>query len=212
MGEGWKTAKDRLHLFLSLTLLNRYLSGIYFVDRSTVLRAGEEQSHILWQSRCGRWGQAALSTGSDNRVYKVMSDGWTQRTVRSRTFIFLMEFELDSVGGEEVLMDQRAWPNLHRWDMALVNLGFPGGSDRKESACQCKNHRRPGLDPWVGKIPGEGNGIPLQYSGLENPMNRGAQLSTAYGTAKNRTQFVSKRLTFTFTLKQMDWWPGMQRD
>lgn len=48
MGEGWKTAKDRLHLFLSLTLLNRYLSGIYFVDRSTVLRAGEEKSHILW--------------------------------------------------------------------------------------------------------------------------------------------------------------------
>lgn len=46
-----------------------------------------------------------MSTGSDNRVYKVTSDGWTQRTVRSRTFIFLMEFELDSVGGEEVLME-----------------------------------------------------------------------------------------------------------
>lgn len=48
MGEGWKTEKDRLHLFLSLTLLDRYLSGIYFVDRSTVLRAGEEKSHTLW--------------------------------------------------------------------------------------------------------------------------------------------------------------------
>ena len=31
--------------------------------------------------------------------------------------------------------------------------GFPGGSDGKESACQCKNHRRPGFDSWVRKIP-----------------------------------------------------------
>ena len=43
---------------------------------------------------------------------------------------------------------------------------------RQSSAClQC---RRPGFDPWVGKIPGEGNSSPLQYSCLENPMDRGA--------------------------------------
>ena len=34
-------------------------------------------------------------------------------------------------------------------------LGFPGGADGKESACQCKRHRRVGFDPWVGKIPQE---------------------------------------------------------
>ena len=34
--------------------------------------------------------------------------------------------------------------------------------------------RDTGFDPWVGKIPGEGNGNPLQYSCLENPMDRGA--------------------------------------
>ena len=43
---------------------------------------------------------------------------------------------------------------------------------RSESVClQCG---RPGFDPWVGKFPGEGNGNPLQYSGLENPMDGGA--------------------------------------
>ena len=39
----------------------------------------------------------------------------------------------------------------------------------KESTCQC---RRPGLEPWIEKIPGEGNGHPLQYSCLEHSMGR----------------------------------------
>ena len=38
----------------------------------------------------------------------------------------------------------------------------------------CLQCGRPGFDPWVEKIPGEGNGNPLQYSCLENPMDRGA--------------------------------------
>ena len=38
----------------------------------------------------------------------------------------------------------------------------------------CLQCERPGFDPWVGRFPGEGNGNPLQYSCLENPMDRGA--------------------------------------
>ena len=49
--------------------------------------------------------------------------------------------------------------------------GFPDGSDSKESAC---NAGDPGLIPGLGRSPGEGNGNPLQYSCLENPMDRGA--------------------------------------
>ena len=47
----------------------------------------------------------------------------------------------------------------------------PGGSDSKESAC---NAGDPGLIPELGKPPGEGKGNPLQYSCLENPVDRGA--------------------------------------
>ena len=46
-----------------------------------------------------------------------------------------------------------------------------GGSDSKESAC---NVGDPGLMPRSGRSPGEGDGYPLQYSCLENSMNRGA--------------------------------------
>ena len=52
-----------------------------------------------------------------------------------------------------------------------TRLGFPGGSDGKESAC---NAGAQGLIPWLGRSPGEGNGNPLQYSHLENSMDRGA--------------------------------------
>ena len=44
--------------------------------------------------------------------------------------------------------------------------------------------RGPEFDPWVGRSPGEGNGNPLQYSCLENPMDRGAWWATVHGVAK----------------------------
>ena len=48
--------------------------------------------------------------------------------------------------------------------------------------------RRPGFNPWVGKIAREGNSNPLQYSCLENPMARGAWQARVHGVAKRKTQ------------------------
>ena len=53
-------------------------------------------------------------------------------------------------------------------------LGFPGGSDSKESTCNAGASGDVGLIPGSGKSPGEGNSNLLQYSCLENPMDRGA--------------------------------------
>ena len=53
----------------------------------------------------------------------------------------------------------------------MVILGFPGGSNGKESAC---NAGDPGSIPGSGRSPGEGNGNPFQYSCLESSMDRGA--------------------------------------
>ena len=65
---------------------------------------------------------------------------------------------------------------------AQSQLGFPGGSDCKESAC----NRDLGLIPGLEKCPGEGNGYPLQYCDLENFMDRGAWQATVHGVAKSR--------------------------
>ena len=64
------------------------------------------------------------------------------------------------------------------------SLGFPGGSDSKESAC---NVGDPGLIPGSRRFPGEGNGNPLQYSCLEKSMDRGDWWATVHGVAKSQT-------------------------
>ena len=62
-----------------------------------------------------------------------------------------------------------------------MSRGFPGGSDDKESAC---NAGEPGSILGLGRSPGEVNGNPLQYSCLENPMDRGAWRATVRGVAE----------------------------
>ena len=62
-------------------------------------------------------------------------------------------------------------------------MGFPGGSDGKESAC---NAGDPGSIPGEGRFPGEGNGNLLQYSRLENSRDRGAWWATAHGVTKSQ--------------------------
>ena len=64
-------------------------------------------------------------------------------------------------------------------------MSFSGGSDSKESAC---NARDLGSISGLGRSPGEGHGNPLQYSWLENTMDRGAWQATVRWIAKNRTQ------------------------
>ena len=65
-----------------------------------------------------------------------------------------------------------------------ATIYFPGDSDGKESACSAGV---PGLIPGSGRSPGEGNGNPLQYSCLENPMDRGAWWAPVHGVGKSQT-------------------------
>ena len=61
----------------------------------------------------------------------------------------------------------------------------PGGSEVRASAC---NAGDPGSIPGSGRSPGEGNGNPLQYSCLENPMEGGAWWATVHGVTKSWTR------------------------
>ena len=66
----------------------------------------------------------------------------------------------------------------------MLPTGFPGGSDSKESACNLGE-----LSSILGsrRSPGEGNGNPLQYSCLENPMDREAWRATVHRIEKSQT-------------------------
>jgi len=65
--------------------------------------------------------------------------------------------------------------------MCNANMSFCHSSVGKESIC---NAGDPGLIPVLGRFPGEGNGNPLQYSCLENPMDRGAWWATIHGVVR----------------------------
>ena len=65
----------------------------------------------------------------------------------------------------------------------LTFIGFPTWLSGKESVCQAKDV---GLTTGSGRSPGKGNGNPLQYSCLGNPMDRGAWWATVHGVTKSQ--------------------------
>ena len=87
----------------------------------------------------------------------------TTTTIKCRPIFFKKNKNLSSQQIENQI------PVLHQFTSDTG--GFPGGSEGKESACSegdsCSI-------PGPGRSPGEGNGNPLQYSGLKNPVDRGA--------------------------------------
>ena len=76
---------------------------------------------------------------------------------------------------------------------AIGPEGFPGSSEVKVSAFNAGDL---GSIPGLGRSPGEGNGNPLQYPCLENPMDRGAWWATVHGVTKSQTR--PSNFTFTF--------------
>ena len=69
--------------------------------------------------------------------------------------------------------------------MVTHEAGLPSG---KEPPASAGGIRDVGLVPELGKSPGEGNGSALQYSCLENPMDRGAWQAPVHRVAKSQTQ------------------------
>ena len=79
----------------------------------------------------------------------------------------------------------------------VLHSGFPGGTSVKELACQCQQHKK----CQQGRSLGGGHGNPLQYSCLENSMDRRAWQPTVHGVTKSQTQLrdwarMHTRITF----------------
>jgi len=84
------------------------------------------------------------------------------------------------------------WKNGSKYDILVIynNVGFPCSSVSKESSCNARISAYDAGDlgsiSGLRRSPGEGNGNPLQYSCLGNPMDRGAWWATVHGVARVR--------------------------
>ena len=99
---------------------------------------------------------------------------------------------------------ERDWLAMEYYDfgfghveLEVILRGFPGSLDGKASAYNVGDL---GSSPGSGRSPGEGNGNPLQYSCLENPMDGGAWWATVHGVTKSWTRLSD----FTSLLKTSD--------
>ena len=75
--------------------------------------------------------------------------------------------------------------------LVCVYVGFPGGSVVQNEPANAGNTGDTGSIPGLGRSPGGGNGNPLLYSCLENPMDKGAWRATVHGITKIGTQLSS---------------------
>ena len=92
-------------------------------------------------------------------------------TLLRHPFKFKTTFHRDSLGARYLLC-------------ISTYEGFPDSLAGKESTCNAGDL---GSVPELGRSPGEGNGYPLQYSSLKNPMDGGAWQATVHGVTKSRT-------------------------
>ena len=70
----------------------------------------------------------------------------------------------------------------------IFKVSFPGGAVIKKLPANSGDARDPGLIPGLGRSPGKRNGNPLQYSCLENSMDREAWWATVHGVTKSQTR------------------------
>ena len=68
----------------------------------------------------------------------------------------------------------------------MAGAGFPGSSVGNKSACNAGDSRDAGSIPGLGRSPGEGHSNPLQYSCLNNSMDRGAWWATVHGVTQSQ--------------------------
>ena len=126
-------------------------------------------------------------------MYQVGGDLYFSRRIFYLITIIHFGFHDSSIDKESACNagDPSLIPGLERFPWRRdrlptpVLMGFPGGSDSKEYAC---NVGVLGSISGLGRSPGERHGNPLQYSCLENPMNREAWQATVYGVAKSWTR------------------------
>uniref|UniRef100_A0A4W2DSJ4 Ral transcription factor IIE subunit 2 n=1 Tax=Bos indicus x Bos taurus TaxID=30522 RepID=A0A4W2DSJ4_BOBOX len=140
---------------------------LFFNDKSCQFSVDEEFQK-LWRSvTVDSMDEEKIEEYLKRQGISSMQDSGPKKVLRGNTrFLWQKKGPLDN---QQDFASARAPPWSQEF-LKHVSILCPNflGSTYKEPTCQCRRHERCGLDPWVRKTPGGGNGNPLQYSCLEN--------------------------------------------
>ena len=139
---------------------------ISVIDNKETLEDHKARSYLLWKLK-----KDQLLTKADEERKRKKHNIRNEKVVKIIYFIFLIMRTLQKIC-------------LSKFGINMNDFGFSGDSDGKESAY---NAWDPGSIPGSGRSPGGGNGNPLQYSCMENSIDRGAWQAAVHGVAKSRT-------------------------
>ena len=102
--------------------------------------------------------------------------------------------------GSIALLSKILWRKIKHFKH-MEQISFPGGRSSKESTCQCRIDKR--SIPGSGRSTGEGNGNPLQYSCLENPMDKGAWWAQSIGLQRVGLDWATNTTNILYQASQV---------
>ena len=158
------------------------LLGVYPTNGHTVMCINDQNDSLRITCNSKRWATTQVSIKED-----WLNELWDIRRMNYGTFV-------EWIMG---LLSKILWNIKKNKRQCLLcasfYVGFPKSSVIKESACNAGDLTS---IPGSGRSPGEGNGNPLHYSCLENPMDRGAWQATVYGVTRVSHDWATKNTAF----------------
>ena len=134
-------------------------------------------------------GKEALRSTSKSASLPAPNSDYDQGALTPLLLIFLIQWIwFNKLQKQRACSGWSTWRKMLSLGLCTRNWGCPGGFSDKEFSCSAEDA---GWIPGWGRSPGEGNGSPLQYSCLENPMDRGAWQATVHRITKSQTQLTN---------------------
>ena len=152
------------------------------------MKTEAQEGRACWRTHSGAPGKRQLRRKSARRARRAPASAQNDKPRRRREKLHKAEPRMARNCKMNCAQNQLRGPSTAALSRGTASMGFPAGAAVNSPPASEGDARDAGSVPRSGRPPGGGNGNPLQYSCLGNPMDRGACWATVLGVAKIQTQ------------------------
>ena len=152
------------------------------------MKTEAQEGRACWRTHSGAPGKRQLWRKSARRARRAPASAQNDKPRRRREKLHKAEPRMTRSCKMNCAQNQLRGPSTAALSRGTASMGFPAGAAVNSPPASEGDARDAGSVPRSGRPPGGGNGNPLQYSCLGNPMDRGACWATVLGVAKIQTQ------------------------